>query len=143
MRWVAAMVLVGCGSCVSADKTYLPDGNVAWQISGSRGSSNAIRLRVRNKAHEVCGGPYVVLQHLNGDESVIIECGAPNLSRQAMEQNPPRTPEAMSCYRECLSIYNQCEGRVGIFRRGDCDDQRDECTNTCPGASETRGATSP
>lgn len=43
----------------------------------------------------------------------------------------PRTPAAMSCKRECMSVYHQCREHAG---RLICSDEQDECLLTCPGA---------
>lgn len=54
----------------------------------------------------------------------------------------PRTPEALSCMRECMHMENECMRSACIGTWGwaravcveDCRNQDNDCCNTCPGA---------
>jgi hypothetical protein len=57
----------------------------------------------------------------------------------------PRTPDGMSCARECQRTHNQCAlpcswqfglGKVVCY--DDCADQETQCWATCPGAYWTK-----
>lgn len=51
----------------------------------------------------------------------------------------PRTPEGMSCYRECKSLDYQCRhDRGGLIGRSQCNDAWDDCLSTCPGAEKAQ-----
>jgi hypothetical protein len=45
----------------------------------------------------------------------------------------PNTPEANSCARECMSIYNVCRSRPESSGRR-CRGEEERCRSTCPGA---------